>query len=122
MNFSSLDLAPAIQKALDNSNYRRMTPIQQQSIPAARRGKDILAIAQTGTGKTAAFTIPILQQMLDRPKDGNSPRALILTPTRELAEQLESTISNYSQFLDFRVTAIFGGAKQTAQANKLNRG
>ena len=122
MNFSSLDLAPAIQKALDNSNYRRMTPIQQQSIPAARRGKDILAIAQTGTGKTAAFTIPILQQMLDRPKDGNSPRALILTPTRELAEQLESTISNYSQFLDFRVTAIFGGAKQTSQANKLKNG
>ena len=122
MIFSSLDLAKPLQKAIDASGYHHMTPIQQQAIPPARRGKDLLAIAQTGTGKTAAFTIPILQQMVDRPVSSNSPRALILTPTRELAEQLESTISNYAQFLDFRVTSVFGGGKHTVQANKLKRG
>ena len=91
MIFSSLDLAPEIQRALDACGYNKMTEIQQQAIIPARRGKDILANAQTGTGKTAAFTLPILQQMHDRPMPtlANNPRTLILTLTRELAEQLE---------------------------------
>ena len=124
MIFSSLDLAPAIQKALDTCGYTEMTPIQEQAIIPARRGKDLLAIAQTGTGKTAAFSIPILQQMVNTPRnaDNKNPRALILTPTRELAEQLASTIGQYAQYLDFTVAAVYGGRKLGGQANKLKAG
>jgi len=124
MLFSSLDLAPEIQQALDACGYREMTPIQQQAIIPARRGKDLLANAQTGTGKTASFALPILQQMHDRPVSTtpDSPRALILTPTRELAEQLAQTINDYAQFLPFTVTAFFGGVKMSAQEKKLKAG
>lgn len=125
MIFSSLDLAPDLQKALDACGYNQMTPIQEQAIIPARRGKDILALAQTGTGKTAAFAIPILQQMIDKPgnySDKTGPRALILTPTRELAEQLASTIGEYAQFLSLSITAVFGGAKMGSQENKLKAG
>ncbi len=124
MLFSALDLAPEIQQALDACGYSQMTPIQQQAIIPARRGKDLLANAQTGTGKTAAFALPILQQMHDRsqPTKPGSPRALILTPTRELAEQLAETIGRYAQFLPFNVTAFYGGVKMTGQKNKLNAG
>jgi len=124
MIFSSLDLAPELQKAIDTCGYSEMTPIQQQAIIPARRGKDLLANAQTGTGKTAAFAIPILQQMTDRPKETqtDSPRALILTPTRELAEQLAETISAYAQFLPLTVMAFYGGVKMSAQEKKLRAG
>ncbi|MGK0441273.1 MAG: superfamily II DNA/RNA helicase [Pseudohongiellaceae bacterium] len=124
MRFTSLGLAPDLQKALDSCGYKDMTPIQQQGITPARRGQDVLANAQTGTGKTAAFSLPILQQMLDRPKNtvANSPRALILTPTRELAEQLANTIKGYAQFTPITVTAIFGGVKSSGQEKKLNAG
>lgn len=124
MNFSSLDLAPDIQRAVDACGYRQMTAIQQQAIVPARKGKNILAHAQTGTGKTAAFSLPILQQMLDRPKPqlAGLPRALILTPTRELAEQLAQTIAEYAQFTGLTISAIFGGSKLSAQKKKLNAG
>jgi len=124
MLFSSLDLAPEIQKALDACNYSQMTPIQEQAIIPARRGRDLLANAQTGTGKTAAFALPILQQMHDDPKPilpGNA-RALILTPTRELAEQLGETISRYAQFLPLTIIALYGGVKISAQEKKLKTG
>jgi len=124
MIFSSLDLAPEIQKALDACGYKEMTPVQQNAIIPARRGKDILANAQTGTGKTAAFAIPILQQMHDRPKPtlpGNA-RALILTPTRELAEQLAETIKRYAQFLPLKIVALYGGVKMSGQQKKLQAG
>ncbi len=124
MKFSSLDLAPEILKALKTCDYKEMTAIQEQAIIPARRGKDILANAQTGTGKTAAFAVPILQQMSDRPQPtiSGSPRALILTPTRELAEQLEQTISTYAQFLPLTIKALYGGAKLSAQEKKLKAG
>ena len=125
MIFSSLDLAPNLQKAIDVCGYSQMTPIQEQAIIPARRGKDILAIAQTGTGKTAAYAIPILQRLMDKPRDESkmtSPRALILTPTRELAEQLASTIGEYAQFLPLKMTAVFGGVKMGGQINKLQAG
>jgi len=124
MIFSSLDLAPEIQRALDACGYRQMTAIQQQAIIPARRGKDILANAETGTGKTAAFALPVLQQMHDRPQPTlpGRPRALILTPTRELAQQLEETIRRYAQFLPLTVTALFGGVKISAQEKKLKAG
>ena len=120
MIFSSLDLAPNLQKALDACGYHDMTPIQEQAIIPARRGKDILATAQTGTGKTAAFAIPILQQMMDTQQShATGPRALILTPTRELAEQLAETIGSYAKFLPIAVKAIYGGVKLSAQASAL---
>jgi superfamily II DNA/RNA helicase len=124
MIFSSLDLAPEIQQALDACGYSEMTPIQQQAIIPARRGKDLLANAQTGTGKTAAFALPILQQLHDRPKpvSPGEPRALILTPTRELAEQLTETIRRYAQFMPLTITALFGGVKISAQQKKLKAG
>ncbi|MFD2229455.1 DEAD/DEAH box helicase [Alkalimarinus sediminis] len=124
MIFSSLDLAPEIQQALDACGYSQMTPIQERAIIPARRGKDILANAQTGTGKTAAFAIPILQRLHDNPKPtlpGNT-RAIILTPTRELAEQLADTIKRYAQFLPLSITALFGGVKMSGQQKKLNAG
>lgn len=124
MIFSSLDLAPNLQKGIDACGYRQMTPIQEQAIIPARRGKDILAIAQTGTGKTAAFAIPLLQQLLDKPRKANqtAPRALMLTPTRELAEQLAETIGQYAQFVPLSITAVYGGVKMGGQENKLTAG
>jgi ATP-dependent RNA helicase RhlE len=124
MKFSNLGLANEIQQALEVCGYTQMTPVQEQAIVPARRGKDLLVNAQTGTGKTAAFALPILQQMLDKPKDtlSGSPRALILTPTRELAEQLASTIGAYAQFLPLKITALYGGVKMGGQSNKLKEG
>lgn len=124
MQFSSLDLAPDLQRALVACGYSEMTPVQQQAIVPARRGKDLQVTAQTGTGKTAAFAIPLLQRMLDKPKATaeRRPRALILTPTRELAEQLAQAITAYAQFLPLSVTALYGGVKMGGQANKLIAG
>ena len=121
MLFSSLDLAPDIQRAIDACGYREMTAIQEQAIIPARRGKDILANAQTGTGKTAAFAIPLLQKLHDNASHQKSeyPRALILTPTRELAEQLEYTIKRYAQFLPLSICALYGGVKISSQEKKL---
>ncbi|MGI5309865.1 DEAD/DEAH box helicase [Rheinheimera sp. WS51] len=124
MQFSSLDLAPDLQRAIVECGYNEMTPVQEQAIVPARRGKDLQVTAQTGTGKTAAFAIPILQRMLDKPKAtvASRPRALILTPTRELAEQLADAISAYAQFLAISVTALYGGVKMGGQASKLKAG
>jgi len=124
MKFSSLGLAPELQQAVEACGYSDMTPVQVQAITPARRGKDLLVNAQTGTGKTAAFALPILQQMLDRPQatKSGSPRALILTPTRELAEQLAETIGAYAQFLPLNVTALYGGVKLGGQTKKLAAG
>ncbi|PCI48482.1 MAG: RNA helicase [Moraxellaceae bacterium] len=124
MKFSSLDLSPEIQQAIRACGYREMTAVQEQAIPLGCLGKDILANAQTGTGKTAAFALPILQQLVDRPQDTKSasPRALILTPTRELAEQLANAIRAYAQFLPVSVTAAYGGVKLGGQTAKLKAG
>ena len=125
MIFSSLDLVPDLQKGIDASGYKEMTPIQEQAIIPARRGKDLLAIAQTGTGKTAAYAIPVLQQLMTDPNASEeiiSPRALVLTPTRELAEQLAETIGGYAQFLPLKITSVYGGTKLGGQANKLQAG
>ena len=124
MQFKALGLDPKIQQALDAIGYTDMTPVQEMAIVPARRGKDVLANAQTGTGKTAAFALPILQQMLDTPKATvpSSPRALILTPTRELAEQLAETIGKYAQFTELDVLAVYGGVKLGGQERKLKAG
>jgi len=128
MKFSSLDLSVDLLKAINDCGYTHMTPVQQQAIVPARRGKDLLAIAQTGTGKTAAFSLPILQQIIDSNKSqenklrARNPIALVFTPTRELAEQLSETISAYAVYSGLTVTAVFGGEKKTTQANKLKQG
>ena len=124
MKFSSLGLSSDLLRAIEKCGYTDMTPIQAQAITPARRGNDILANAKTGTGKTAAFALPILQQMIDKPatSESKNPRALILTPTRELAEQLAETIGAYAQFLPFNITSLYGGVKLGGQAAKLRAG
>jgi superfamily II DNA/RNA helicase len=101
-----------------------MTPVQAQAIVPARRGKDLQVTAQTGTGKTAAFAVPILQRMLDTPKATaeKRPRTLILTPTRELAEQIADNVAAYAKYLPLKATALYGGVKLGGQAAKLNAG
>ncbi|MCL1051820.1 DEAD/DEAH box helicase [Shewanella abyssi] len=124
MRFESFSFAPEILRAISECGYQKMTPIQQQAIPAVRRGQDVLASAQTGTGKTAAFALPILQKMLDNPSDTqrSNTRALILTPTRELASQIADNINEYAKYLEVSVTTIYGGVKMDSQASKLKRG
>jgi len=124
MKFSSLSLAPPIQEAIDACGYSNMTPVQEQTIAKARKGRDLLVTAQTGTGKTAAFTLPMLEQMLALPKETRScrPRALVLTPTRELAQQLAEVISAYAKFTSFKIAAIYGGVKMGGQTTKLKNG
>ncbi|MEZ9823225.1 DEAD/DEAH box helicase [Shewanella sp. 10N.286.45.A1] len=124
MRFESFSFAPEILRAISECGYQKMTPIQQQAIPAVRRGQDVLASAQTGTGKTAAFSLPILQKMLDNPSatQRSNARALILTPTRELASQIADNINDYAKYLEVNVVTIFGGVKMDSQATKLKRG
>lgn len=121
MIFSSLDLAPEIQKAIDVCGYKEMTPIQEMAIIPARRGKDLLANAQTGTGKTAAYALPILQKMsVQSPASLEvNTQSLILAPTRELAEQIAEAISSYAQFMSLNIVALYGGVKISAQQKKL---
>lgn len=124
MQFSSLDLAPELQRALTERGYGVMTPVQEQAIVPARRGKDLQVTAQTGTGKTAAFAVPLLQRLLDQSKAtvARRPRALILAPTRELAEQLANFIADYAKYLPLSVTALYGGVKMGGQTSKLKAG
>ena len=109
MLFKDLDIIKPILKALEDSGYEKPTEIQKKSIPVVLKGKDILGCAQTGTGKTAAFAIPILQNIAaDKEKDNNrSIKALIVAPTRELAIQIEESFAAYSKYLDIKDTVIF---------------
>ncbi|MGF1696242.1 DEAD/DEAH box helicase [Vibrio lamellibrachiae] len=124
MSFSSQNFAPEIVKALSECGYEKLTPVQQKAIPFARKGHDILANAQTGTGKTAAFSLPIIQQILDKSKTKNNhqARALILAPTRELAAQIAQNIEDYIKYTSLTVTAIYGGVKMSSQVTKLQKG
>ena len=117
-------LIPELQKALKTQSYTRPTPIQEQSIAHLLKGRDLLGCAQTGTGKTAAFALPLLQRLQSRnirPKPG-APRALIMAPTRELAAQVAESIKAYSRFLPVSQTTIFGGVGQNPQVRALRRG
>ena len=124
MTFQELNISEPILKALSNKQYKTPTPIQEQAISVVLNGKDILGIAQTGTGKTAAFAIPIIQQ-LDKPMLTNRKReirALILTPTRELAIQIDECFTDYAKFTGLRNTVIFGGVNQRPQVDELKKG
>ena len=125
MTFESLGLSPALLRALADNSYTTPTPIQLQAIPLALAGHDLLGGAQTGTGKTAAFGLPLLQRLAnsDKPATGpRKPRALILVPTRELAVQVADSIRSYSKYLRLNVTTIFGGAGMGPQVDNLRRG
>ncbi len=124
MTFNELDLLEPILNALEKQGYSTPTPIQQQAIPIILSGSDIMGCAQTGTGKTAAFAIPILQNLTKnkRPEGRRRIRTLILTPTRELAIQIEENIKEYGSNLDIRHAVIFGGVSQLNQINRLKSG
>ncbi|NDV67111.1 DEAD/DEAH box helicase [Bacteroides sp. 224] len=124
MTFNELNISAPIIKALAQKKYLSPTPIQEQAIPVALKGHDLLGIAQTGTGKTAAFAIPIIQQLNqteNRSKHRNI-KALILTPTRELAIQIDECFNDYAEYTQLRHTAIFGGVGQGPQVDILKRG
>ncbi len=127
MNFEDLKLAPAILKAVREQGYETPTAIQAQAIPVVLEGKDLLGGAQTGTGKTAAFTLPMLHRLaMSRSAQnkfgGTGIRALVLTPTRELAAQVEESVRNYGKYLQLSSTVIFGGVGMNPQIAKIKKG
>ena len=123
MNFEDLKLAPAILKAVREQGYETPTPIQAQAIPAVLEGHDLLAGAQTGTGKTAAFTLPLLHKLTMNRSVNNKfgvygIRALVLTPTRELAAQVEESVRTYGKYLQLTSAVIFGGVGMNPQIDR----
>jgi ATP-dependent RNA helicase RhlE len=122
MLFKELGLSAELLRAVNEKGYKEVTPIQQQSIPLILEGKDVLAGAQTGTGKTAGFTLPLLQHLQNSPGNRRSIRALILTPTRELAAQVADSVRDYGSHLPFKTAVIFGGVSINTQISKLRNG
>lgn len=126
MSFNNLQLIEPLLKAIQHEGYTTPTPIQQQAIPAILERKDLLGCAQTGTGKTAAFAVPLLQLMHEdqqgAPKSQRTIQTLILTPTRELAIQIEESFKAYGKNLNLRHLVVFGGVSQVSQVNSLRRG
>jgi ATP-dependent RNA helicase RhlE len=123
MSFKSLGLIEPLLQAINELGYQEPSPIQTQAIPKVLLGKDILASAQTGTGKTASFVLPLLQNLSAKPRaQGNRTRVLILTPTRELASQVHESICQYGRYLPLRSAVVFGGVKINPQMMKLRAG
>src|SRR3954464_6195748 len=128
LSFAELDLAPEVLKAVRDAGYTHPTPIQQQAIPLALAGRDLIALAQTGTGKTAGFTLPIIHNLISAPvtdekgQPVHRARVLILTPTRELAAQVEESFRKYGKHTELRVVPIFGGVGLEPQAKSLRKG
>ncbi|MDY0012664.1 MAG: DEAD/DEAH box helicase [Rhodocyclaceae bacterium] len=127
MSFADLGLIPELLRAVTDAGYTDPTPIQQQAIPAVIAGGDLMGGAQTGTGKTAGFTLPLLQRLARHANTSTSParhqtRALILAPTRELAMQVHESVKTYSKYLPLRATCIYGGVDMNAQIAELRRG
>ena len=123
MTFESLGLSNALVKAVEKKGYTEPSPIQEKAIPLILEGKDVLASAQTGTGKTAGFTLPMLHRLVAENKWKRRPiRALVLTPTRELAAQVYDNVREYSEYLDIKSMVIFGGVNQKPQIRALRSG
>ena len=127
ISFASLNLAPELLKALEEFGYKTPTPIQAQAIPVALEGRDLMAGAQTGTGKTAAFALPMLQRLLPQSNNSASPakhpiRALILVPTRELAIQVQESIQVYAKHTHLRSLVVYGGVDIKTQTPALMKG
>ena len=122
-NFESLGLSKKLLEAVESEGYTTPTPVQEQSIPPLLAGRDVLGVAQTGTGKTAAFALPVLQIMSRTKTQGKRHiKALILSPTRELAAQIGERFSAYGERLDIRHKVIFGGVNQNPQVRALQKG
>src|SRR5687767_1618761 len=126
-SFSQLSLAEPLARAVADMGYETMTPIQAQAIPVVLEGRDVMGAAQTGTGKTAAFSLPLLQRMLKHENASTSParhpvRALVLLPTRELADQVAQQIKLYAKHTNLRSTVVFGGMDMKPQTAELKRG
>src|SRR5438105_2080264 len=117
--FDSLDLSAAALQAVRDAGYRHPTPIQAQAIPLILHGRDVMGLAQTGTGKTAAFTLPIVDRLLDGPR---RTRALVLTPTRELCVQVEEAVHKYARHAELSVVSVYGGVPLEPQQKKLRAG
>ncbi len=123
MTFEQLGLSDALLRAIREKGYNEPTPIQAQAIPAVLKGSDIMAAAQTGTGKTAGFTLPILQRLSESgPQHPHRTRVLIVTPTRELAAQVAESVETYGAHLPFKSAVVFGGVKINPQIARLKRG
>ena len=123
MSFQNLGLSDALLKAISEKGYTTPSPIQTKAIPEILKGNDVLASAQTGTGKTAGFILPILQILSQNPpQKKRAIKTLVLTPTRELAAQIEDNAKEYSKHLDIRTTVIFGGVNQNPQIRALRNG
>lgn len=122
MSVDAIGLSADLLKAVKACGYKNLTPIQQQAIPMIRSGADLLASAQTGTGKTAAFSLPILDALAKNAVQGKTIKALVLTPTRELAAQVADNIKAYSQFLPLKTGVVYGGGKMSSQTNLLKQG
>ena len=121
--FSELELDESLLNALESKGFTRPTAIQAAAIPPALEGRDVLGSAPTGTGKTAAYLLPVLQHLLDFPrKKSGPPRILILTPTRELAMQVFESVKMYSRHLPLRSICIYGGVDMNPQIQELRRG
>src|ERR1700722_19422569 len=123
-NFNGFGLAAPLVNAVTQMGYSKPTPIQAQAIPALMAGRDLIGIAQTGTGKTAAFALPILNHLLSHPRPAprGSARVLVLSPTRELASQIAQSFRDFSQGLPFSIAVVFGGVPHGAQIKALARG
>ncbi len=122
MLFNQLGLLAELLRAVHEQGYETATPVQHKAIPLILEGRDILAGAQTGTGKTAGFTLPLLQRLQADTNGPHRPRALILTPTRELAAQVHESVRNYGRYLNFRSMEIYGGVSSRPQISKLRKG
>jgi len=123
MKFNNLGLIPSLLKAINEKGYTEPSPIQEKAIPLILKRRDVLASAQTGTGKTAGFTLPLLQILSKQSKSNHRKiKALILTPTRELAAQIHENVLEYSSYIELRSTVIFGGVNQNPQVSKIRSG
>ena len=122
MSFSSLGLSEQLVRATADQGYETPSPIQAKAIPAVLSGRDVMAAAQTGTGKTAGFTLPLLQRLAENPRTGKGPRVLILAPTRELAAQVHDSVALYSRYMPTKSAVVFGGVKINPQMMKLRKG
>ncbi len=122
MSFNDLGLQAELMRAINAQKYTTPTPVQVEAIPAILAGRDVLAGAQTGTGKTAAFTLPMLQMLSASKATNRCPRALVITPTRELAAQVHESICTYGKYLPLRSAVVFGGVGYQPQVSKLRKG
>ncbi len=122
MSVDGIGLSTELLKAVKEVGYKNLTPIQQKAIPMIRKGHDLLASAQTGTGKTAAYSLPIIDLLAQQKDNSGTVKALILAPTRELAQQVKSNIESYTQYLPLKVGAVYGGGAMPSQSKMLQDG